>query len=177
VLGELLADWDGQLTEHIRDMVGWHIEECRTCARHGWGALRPAAFVRLLPLAPLPSELREQVLSLCTSTAEDAVAYRRRVTRHATSTWFTTIMPAISRMSWSSIRSNPGVAIAAAAVVVWVTAAVTITMLTFLGSHAARAQEAPRAGSHAARTQAAPTTGSHGGRVQSTHRHASGSSQ
>jgi hypothetical protein len=40
--------------------------------------MRPAAFFRLLPLAPLPQELREQVLSLCTSTAEDAVAYRRR---------------------------------------------------------------------------------------------------
>ena len=64
VLGELLADWDGQLTEQTRDLVVWHIEECQTCAHHGWGALRPAAFSRLLPLAPLPPELREQVLSL-----------------------------------------------------------------------------------------------------------------
>ncbi len=43
-LGELLADWDGQLTEETRELVSWHIKECQTCAQHGWGALRPAAF-------------------------------------------------------------------------------------------------------------------------------------
>ena len=63
VLGELLADWDGQLTEDKRDLVSWHIGECQTCAHHGWGALRPAAFSRLLPLAPLPPELRQQVFT------------------------------------------------------------------------------------------------------------------
>jgi RNA polymerase sigma factor (sigma-70 family) len=67
ILGGLLADWDGQLTERTRDLVVWHIGQCRTCAYHGWGAMRSAAFFRLLPLAPLPQELREQVLSLCTS--------------------------------------------------------------------------------------------------------------
>ena len=53
-LKELLANWDGQLTEDTRDLVIWHIGECQTCAHHRWGALRPAAFSRLLPLAPLP---------------------------------------------------------------------------------------------------------------------------
>ena len=107
VLGELLADWDGQLTEQTRDLVVWHIGECRTCAHHGWGAMRPAAFSRLLPLAPLPPELREQVLSLCTSTAEDAVAYRRRVVRRAERIWFARLSRAIRQVSWSSIRANP----------------------------------------------------------------------
>ena len=65
MLGELLADWDGQLTEQTRDLVSWHIEECQTCANHARGALRPTASSRLLPLAPLPPELREQVLNLC----------------------------------------------------------------------------------------------------------------
>ena len=88
VLGGLLADWDGQLTEQTRDLVVQHIGECQTCAHHGWGAISPAAFFRLLPLALLPQELREQVLSLCTSTAEDAVAYRRRVARRAERKWF-----------------------------------------------------------------------------------------
>ena len=69
VLAELLADWDGQLTEQTRDLVVWHIGECQTCANHRRGALRPAAFSHLLPLAPLPPELREQVLSRCTSTS------------------------------------------------------------------------------------------------------------
>ena len=59
-LGELLADWDGQLTDQTWDLVSWHIEDCQTCAHHARGALRPAAFFRLLPLAPLPSELRSR---------------------------------------------------------------------------------------------------------------------
>ena len=143
VLGELLADWDGQLTEQTRDLVVWHIEECQTCARHEWGAMRPAAFCRLLPLASLPQGLREQVLSLCTSTAEDAVAYRRRVARHAESIWFATFPRAIRQVSWRSIQANPGVAIAVAAVVVWVVAAVSVMLLAFAGSGAAHAQPAP----------------------------------
>jgi len=142
VLGELLADWDGQLTEETSDLIGWHLEECQTCAHHGWGALRPEAFSRLLPLAPLPPELREQVLSLCTSTAGNAVAYRRRLARHAGSTWFARFSQAISVVKWDSIRANPGAAIATAAVAVWVVAALSITLLTFAGSHAAHAQEA-----------------------------------
>ena len=161
VLGELLADWDGQLTEQTRDLVVWHIGECQTCAHHGWGAMRPAAFSRLLPLAPLPQELREQVLSLCTSTAEDAVAYRRRVVRRAERIWFARFSRAIRQASWSSIRANPGVAIAAVAVAVWVVAAVSVTMLTFAGSRAAAAQvtqaTAPAAG--APRRASRPTRG------------------
>jgi Sigma-70, region 4 len=134
VLGELLADWDGQLTEETRDLVVWHIEECKTCAQHGWGAMRPAAFSRLLPLAPLSQELREQVLSLCNSAAEDAVAYRRRVVRRAKRKWFARFSRAIRQASWSSIRAHPGVALAAVAVAVWVVAAVSVTMLTLTGS-------------------------------------------
>ncbi len=139
-LGELLADWDGQLTDQTWELVSWHIKDCRTCAHHGWGALRPAAFFRLLPSAPLPPELREQVLSRCTSPAEDAVAYRRRVARRAEAIWFAWLSRAIRRLSWASIRAHPGPAIAAAAVAVWVVAAVSVTLLTFPGSHAAYAQ-------------------------------------
>ena len=157
VLGELLADWDGQLTEQTRDLVVWHIGECQTCAHHGWGAMRPAAFSRLLPLAPLPAELREQVLSLCTSTAEDAVAYRRRVARHAEWIWFARFSRAIRQASWSSIRANPGVAIAAVAVAMWVVAAVSVTMLTFAGSRAAMPRQLAPA-THAQATQTSVAT-------------------
>jgi RNA polymerase sigma factor (sigma-70 family) len=151
VLGELLADWDGQLTEQTRDLVVWHLGECRTCARRGWGAMRPAAFSRLLPLAPLPQELREQVLRLCTSTAKDAVAYRRRVVRRAERIWSARLSRAIRHVSWSGIRANPGMAIAATAVAVWVLAAVVVMMLTFAGSRPAHAQTT---GSHAGHAQA-----------------------
>ena len=134
VVGELLADWDGQLTEQTRDLVVWHIDQCQTCASHGRRALRPTALSGLLPLAPLPSELREQVLSCCSSTDEDAVAYRRRVVRRAEAIWFSRFSQAIRWVSWDSIRANPGVAIAITAVVVWVVAAVCITLLTFASS-------------------------------------------
>jgi RNA polymerase sigma factor (sigma-70 family) len=155
VLGGLLADWDGQLTEETRDLVVWHIRECQTCAHHGWGAMRPAAFSRLLPLAPLPPKLREQALSLCTSTAEDAVAYRRRVVRHAEWIWVARFSHAIRQVSWNSIRANPGVAIAAVAVALWVVAAVSVMMLTFAGS---RDAEAHTTGSRAAHAQATQTS-------------------
>ena len=158
VLGELLADWDGQLTEQTRELVLWHIRECQTCAHHGWGAMRPAAFFRLLLLAPLPEELREQVLSLCTSTAEDAVAYRRRVARHAEWIWFARLSQAIRQVSWSGIRAHPGVAIAAAAVAVWVVAAVSVTTLTLAGSGAGDTQAAQTTGSGAAHAQATQTS-------------------
>ena len=41
VLGELLADWDGQLTEQTRDLVGWHMGECQTCVRSRVGRAAP----------------------------------------------------------------------------------------------------------------------------------------
>jgi RNA polymerase sigma factor (sigma-70 family) len=140
VAGELLADWDGQLTEQTRDLVAWHLEQCQTCANHGRGGLRPTALSSLLPLDPLPPELRQQVMSCCFSTDEDAVAYRQRVVRRAESTWLTIFSQAIRWVSWDSIRANPGPAIATTAVVVWVVAAVSVTLLTFASSRAAHAQ-------------------------------------
>ena len=156
VVGELLADWDGQLTEQTRDLVAWHVEQCQTCANHGRGTLRPTVLSGLLPLAPLPPELREQVLSRCFSTDEDAVAYRRRVVRRAESTWFVPFSLAIRRVSWDSIRANPGPAVATTAVAVWVAAAVSVLLLTFTGTHVARAQAPQPTASHAVRT---PTAG------------------
>ena len=54
VVGELLADWDGQLSEQTRDLVAWHMEQCPTCHNNTQGALRPTVLCGLLPLAPLP---------------------------------------------------------------------------------------------------------------------------
>ena len=154
-LGELLGDWDGQLTEQTRDLVAWHIEQCQTCAHHGWGAMRPAAFLRLLPLALLPEELREQVLSLCTSTAAEAVAYRRRIVRRAEWIWLARFSRAMRHVSWSGIRAKPGMAIAVAAVAAWVVAAVVVMMLTFASSRTAHAQAT---GSRAGNAQATPAS-------------------
>jgi RNA polymerase sigma factor (sigma-70 family) len=144
VLGELLADWDGQLTEQTRDLVGGHVEQCKTCAVHGPGALRPAALFGLLPQAPLPGGLREQVLSSCSSASEDAVEERQRVTRRAESTWFARFSRAFRTMSWNSIGASAGTVTAAVAVVVWAVAAVSVILLTIGHSGRAPARTAVR---------------------------------
>ena len=46
---------------------------------------------------------------------------------------------AVRRVSWASIRANPGVAIAALAVAVWIVAAVSVTLLRLAGFHLSRA--------------------------------------
>jgi hypothetical protein len=153
VVGELLADWDGELTEQTRDLVAWHIEQCQTCANHGRGALRPTALSGLLPLAPLPPQLREEVMSCCFAPDEDAVAYRRRVVRRAKSTWLPIFSQAVRRLSWEGIRANPGAAIATTAVAVWLAVAVVVTLLTFAGSHDAHAEVLqPAAGTSSSRS-------------------------
>jgi RNA polymerase sigma factor (sigma-70 family) len=157
-LGELLANWDGQLTDETRDLVVWHIEECQACANHRWGALRAASFSRLVPLIPVSPELREQVLSCCPSTAEDAAAYRQQAARRAESRWFAAFTSAIRHLSWASVRANPGMAIAAVAVAAWAVAAVSVTLLTFAGSHAAHAQAARPAGRSSAHAYAPRTS-------------------
>jgi RNA polymerase sigma factor (sigma-70 family) len=158
VVGELLADWDGQLSEQTRDLVIWHTEQCQTCRNQAQGALRPTVLSGLLPLAPLPPELREEVLSCCSSPAEDAVAYRRRVARRAESTWTAMFSQAIKRMNWGSIRANPGAAIATTAVAIWAAAAVSVLLLTFAGSHAAHVQTIPASASRDTHAQAADSS-------------------
>jgi RNA polymerase sigma factor (sigma-70 family) len=158
VVGELLADWDGRLSEQTRDLVAWHIEQCQTCINQARGALHPTVLLGLLPLAALPAELREKILSRCYSASEDAVAYRRRVVRRAESTWAAHFSQAIRWVSWNNIRANPGMAIATSAVTVWVVAAIVFTLLTFAGSHAARALAVQPTGSLATHAQALPTS-------------------
>jgi DNA-directed RNA polymerase specialized sigma24 family protein len=152
-LGELLAGWDGRLTEETRDLVDWHVRQCRPCAARRPGELHPEALSALLPLAPLPAGLREQVLDRCPATAEDAVAYRRHAGR-ARFAWFSR---AVRQVSWDGIRANPGAAIAAAAIALWLAAAASVLLLTFAGHHSAGAgavRPSP-GGAAAAATQAA----------------------
>lgn len=154
-LDSLLAEWDGHLTQRARDLIAWHVEQCRTCADHRLGGLRPAALSGLVPLAPLLPELRGQVLKLCSSNGPDAVAYRRRVTRRAESVWLARALQAISLVPWAGIRRSPVVATATVVVVVWVVAAASIAAMTFSGSHpghaaAARLTARPPSGSPAA---------------------------
>jgi len=140
-LDELLAGWDGQVTEHTRDLVGVHMEQCETCAPHTRGPLRPAALSGLLPLAPLPPGLRGHVLRLCSSLASDAAAHRRRVAaRRAKSMWLFRFTQAIKLVKWDTIRRNGGTTTAIVAGAAWVVAAVTVTLITFAGAHPAHAR-------------------------------------
>jgi RNA polymerase sigma factor (sigma-70 family) len=165
VLGALLADWNGYLTDEARDLIAGHVERCQRCAARRLGELRPAALSGLQPLASLPSGLREQVLRLSSAATPDAVAYRRRATRRAESAWLSRILQAITQVRWARVRANPGAAVTAVVVVVWVVAAVSVTLLTFAGSHpahalAARSSARPPSTSSAAvaTTATAPAT-------------------
>ena len=55
VMGELLADWDGQLTEQTRDLVAWHIEQCQICVNQNRGRAAPDGSFRPAAAAPAPS--------------------------------------------------------------------------------------------------------------------------
>jgi RNA polymerase sigma factor (sigma-70 family) len=133
-LGRLLADWDGQLTEQTQELVIRHVGKCKTCSARKFGALRPVAISGLFPLARPPAELRDQVLMLSSATAPDAVAYRQKVVQRAESAASERLSRAITPVTLASIRRNPGAATAAMAVVLWVAAAVAVTLLVFAGA-------------------------------------------
>jgi len=157
-LGALLADWDGQLTGQTRELVSEHIEQCGTCAGHRRSAVRPAALSGLLadlqPLAVPPAGLRDEVMKLCSPTTPETPMYRRSA-EHVRPTSFSEAMTA---MRWGSIRSNPGTAIAAMAVVLWLVAVVSVLLLTLTGPHSAQALPAEPSVSTPATSPAAATT-------------------
>jgi RNA polymerase sigma factor (sigma-70 family) len=155
-LGALLFDWDGRLTEQMRDLVGEHIERCGVCAGHRRARLRAAVLSGLPPMAEPPAGLRDEVMKLCSPTTPETPMYRRSAERVRPASF----SEAIRAMRWDSIRSNPGAAIASLAVLLWAVAAVIVTLLTLAGSHSAQALAA---GSSvrvpATSPQAAPTRG------------------
>jgi RNA polymerase sigma factor (sigma-70 family) len=142
-LNGLLADWDGQPTIQLADIVGRHVDECETCASRKHGGLRPEVLADLLPLAPLPPVLREQVLLRAgTRTNTDAAA-------EATADVPAPTPPededpsgnrrAVKLVGWARIKRNPGRATAAVVVLLWVVAALSATIITLTGTHSATA--------------------------------------
>ena len=79
----LLDGWDGQLTGSTRKLVSRHIEQCAACDDRSHGALRAALCYGMAPLAPLPPELRDEVLGLCTDSSPETLSYRRGVAQRA----------------------------------------------------------------------------------------------
>ena len=55
VVGELLADWDGQLTEQTRDLVVWHIGAVPDLHQSRAGRAAPDGFFRPAAAGPAPS--------------------------------------------------------------------------------------------------------------------------
>jgi RNA polymerase sigma factor (sigma-70 family) len=133
-LDELLPDGDEPLTAATRELVGEHIERCENCASRQRGPLRPAALSGLLPLAPLPPELKEQVLRAC-STVPGVTAYRRRGIRRAEFTSLTRFSQAI-RLHWRSIYRRKRPATTTMVFAGWVAAvwAVAAVLFFFAGS-------------------------------------------
>jgi RNA polymerase sigma factor (sigma-70 family) len=150
VLGALLTDWNGWLTAQTRKLTALHIEHCETCASHRHGALRPEMLSSLLPLAALPPGLREPVLRH--AAAGSAETARRQLIGQAGTREVTGFRRAGTFLGWSRIRANPGAATAVAAVTLWIVAAMSATMITITGAHAARAL--------AAQTHSAPAPAS-----------------
>ena len=136
-LDELLTDWGGELNKQARDLVTEHIDHCMTCAGRRRGTLRPAALSSLLPLAPLPPELREQVLGLCSATTPDAVAYRRRIARRSEWVW----LARFSNTQWA--RWDSEVAAAVIVGLIWSAIAIGVALYLFVGYHPARAAVDP----------------------------------
>jgi RNA polymerase sigma factor (sigma-70 family) len=134
-LDELLPDGDEPLTAATRELVGEHIERCENCASRQRGPLRPAALSGLLPLAPLPPELKEQVLWACSCAAPEVMAYRRRGVRRAEFTWLTRFPQAV-RLHGRSIYRRKRPATTTMVFAGWVAAvwAVAAVLFVFAGS-------------------------------------------
>jgi DNA-directed RNA polymerase specialized sigma24 family protein len=117
-LSELLSEWDGgQLSLWTTVLVQSHIEECPTCEHLRYRGFHPAIVYALEPPAQLPADLRAQVIGLCVQSA----GLVRTVPGE---------LPAPAR---GHVRL--GAVLAFAAIAIWVAAAVSVTLLTILGSH------------------------------------------
>ena len=144
-LGELLADWDGQLTPVLRKRVHRHIERCATCTTRRVYELRPAVLLGLstgaamagaasesLRLAAgVPAGLKAHTLALATGQDPAAVAYRGGVADRA-GTFGRNGFPEPLRhpSAKAGLRSSPRAqaAVAAAAVAAVAVAAVAFSL-------------------------------------------------
>jgi RNA polymerase sigma factor (sigma-70 family) len=82
-LGDLLAEWDGQMTVLMRKRVGRHIEQCAICGVRKRRELTPALFAGALPLVALMPGFREHVLKLCADQSPAGLARRASLAHRA----------------------------------------------------------------------------------------------
>ena len=67
------------MTQSLRWRVRRHIGRCEVCGVRKRGGLNPAILLGLLPVIPLPADLRRQTLGLISDESPTAVACRARV--------------------------------------------------------------------------------------------------
>ena len=75
-LAAILDGWDGELTVLLRKRVNRHIENCADCGERKRRELSPAMLLSMLPVALLPSSLRDQLFRLVSGTGPAAAAHR-----------------------------------------------------------------------------------------------------
>jgi RNA polymerase sigma factor (sigma-70 family) len=146
-LDMLLADWDGRLSALPRKQIGRHIDQCEVCDTRMRGALRPAALFGMMPLATLPPELRDEVLSLCADDSDQTMAYRQEVTLRA-GPFGPNGFPEPIRQPRQRILLLSRIA-AAAGILIAIASTGIIAALALSGSHSPRSPDAARAGTSA----------------------------
>ncbi len=78
-LAAILDDQGGKVSPSLRWRVRRHFGRCEICGVRKRGGLNPAILLGLLPVIPLPADLRRQTLGLISDQSSTAVAYRGRV--------------------------------------------------------------------------------------------------
>ena len=78
-LAAILDDQGSKASPSLRWRVRRHFGRCEVCGVRKRGGLNPAILLGLLPVIPLPADLRRQTLSLISDQSSTAVAYRGRV--------------------------------------------------------------------------------------------------
>ena len=125
-LDAMLPDRDEPLTEATSNRVAEHIQRCGTCAIRQPGPLRPTVLSDLLPLAPFPSELKDQVLRACS----EGPTHRCQVAGRPRSTWVARWPQAI-RQHWAGIRHHTRPATMTMVFAGWVVAVWAVAAVLF----------------------------------------------
>jgi RNA polymerase sigma factor (sigma-70 family) len=82
-LSDLLAGWDGQLTDVLRKRLGRHIGRCPVCGERKRRKLQAAMLLGLRPVPALADSVWRLVIKLVADTTADGAAKRAHITQRA----------------------------------------------------------------------------------------------
>ena len=70
-IAELLGDYfDGSLPNHLRELLGWHIDGCQPCVAFINTYRETISVTRRLPEAPMPVELKKRLIAFVKSARD-----------------------------------------------------------------------------------------------------------